>query len=149
MGAEPLLIKYGQRLVKEAIMEDRFGMSASGFYQQFRDRVKSESFTNNFKEYVGIDNHNDGCDFEVELQGELKQVPMVSIFDYFISDLLLLIRLRSSNTTCLTLSAQSNINAICAQIHLAATKKHSSATCFMLERVVPASSCLDRLAQGR
>lgn len=55
----------------------------SSFYQQFLERVKSESFTNNFKEYVGIDEYDDGCDFEVELQGELHQAPKVSISDLF------------------------------------------------------------------
>ncbi|OKO90373.1 hypothetical protein PENSUB_13506 [Penicillium subrubescens] len=48
---------------------------AQFFYAQFLERVKSESFTNNFKEYVGIDQYDDGCDFEVELQGELNQAP--------------------------------------------------------------------------
>jgi hypothetical protein len=59
---------------------------AQFFYAQFLERVKSESFTNNFKEYVGIDQYDDGCDFEVELQGELNQAPKVSICDSFISN---------------------------------------------------------------
>jgi hypothetical protein len=76
------LNKYGQRLVKEIAMKDNSSfdvLSASTFYARFRERVKSESFTNNFKEYVGIDQYDDGCDFEVELQGELNQAPKVGI----------------------------------------------------------------------
>ncbi|KAJ5995850.1 hypothetical protein N7481_002827 [Penicillium waksmanii] len=49
--------------------------SAIFFSNQFQERVKSESFTNNFKEYVGIDQYDDECDFEVELQGELNRAP--------------------------------------------------------------------------
>lgn len=56
---------------------------ADDFCQQLQKRVKSESFTVNFKEYVGIDQHDEGCDFEVELQGELNQAPKVCIFDSF------------------------------------------------------------------
>ncbi|CAI7669546.1 unnamed protein product [Penicillium pancosmium] len=72
---EPLLIKYSQRLQKDARPFASDMVDASIFYLQFQKRVESESFTNKFKEYVGIDQYDDGCDFEVELQGELNQAP--------------------------------------------------------------------------
>ncbi|OGM41150.1 hypothetical protein ABOM_009856 [Aspergillus bombycis] len=52
------------------------------FYSAFEERVKKDYFTDNFKEYVGIDkldHHNGGCDFEVEVVTELKAKPKLQL----------------------------------------------------------------------
>ncbi|KAE8422329.1 hypothetical protein BDV36DRAFT_311443 [Aspergillus pseudocaelatus] len=52
------------------------------FYGAFEKRVGSPSFTDDFKEYVGIDkidNHNAGCDFEVEVVVELNAKPTLQL----------------------------------------------------------------------
>ncbi|KAB8275341.1 hypothetical protein BDV30DRAFT_247588 [Aspergillus minisclerotigenes] len=94
---EPYLRKYMSQLVADyAEKEMMEKVSATGlwsmgdlgkypaleFYRALEERVKSESFTDNFKEYVGIDkidNHNAGCDFEVQVVTELNAKPMLQL----------------------------------------------------------------------
>lgn len=58
-------------------------LPAAMFCEALLTRVKSDSFTCDFKEYVGIDEWTERCDFEIDVQGELHQAPKVSISDSF------------------------------------------------------------------
>ncbi|KAJ5471364.1 hypothetical protein N7530_008721 [Penicillium desertorum] len=73
---EPLLKKYADRIQVHSWKIDMDALhDAAEFSKALFSRVKSDSFTCDFKEYVGIDQWTDRCAFEVEVQGELNQAP--------------------------------------------------------------------------